>query len=88
MKKIIFISLITLISSCRIADFTMLSTKNIGDKEYVLLKSNVTAKAFHLKTASDKCIEKVEGGFYLVNVVIFDCGFRYKVKGDVYGLKQ
>lgn len=86
MKRIIFISLILI--SCRVGDFTLLSTKNVGDKkECILLQANVTAKASDLKTAVDKCLEKVPGGLYLENVVISETFFGYKVKGDIWGKK-
>lgn len=87
MKNIfIALSVTCLMASCRVADFTMLSTKNVEmSKEYVL-KGRQSAKAFHLKTAVDKCIER-GGGTYITNVVIYDTGFRYKVVGDVYGTK-
>ncbi len=91
MKNTIIIFSLIILSSCRMGDFTLLSTKNVDNsktKDYVLLKSNVTAKAFHLKTAVDKCIEKTEGGVVLQNVVLYEGFFRYKVKGDVWGIKK
>lgn len=91
MKKTIFaIAMsVALISSCRLADFTVISTKNVDNKEEsVQLKTNVKAKAFDLKTAIDKCIEQEQGGTYLTNVVISQGVFMYRVKADVWGTKQ
>lgn len=87
MKKIFFaLVFVCCVASCRLADFTMLSTKNVEmNSTYVLKASNVSAYgAFNLKTAVDNCIQK-GGGVYLTNVVIYKRPFGYKVTGDVYG---
>lgn len=88
MKKVLLYSILILATSCRVGDFTLISTKNVKSvSECVLLQSNVSAKAGDLKTAVDKCLEKVQGGQYLENCVISETLFGYKVKGDVWGKK-
>lgn len=85
MKKFLFISLVAIVlSSCRVADFTMLSTKNVDMKSEYVMKQRCTAHAFTIKDAVDRCIEK-GGGTYLTNVVIYKVPFSYKVVGDVWG---
>lgn len=87
MKKLLIASLLIFaLASCRVADFTMISTKNVDMKtEYTLKKEHVSAYGFlYLKSAVDRCIEK-GGGTYLTNVVIYKRPFGYKVVGDVYG---
>ena len=75
-----------MLASCRLGDFTLLSTKNVDSKEnYTLLKKCSQKKAFDLKTATDKTIESVDGGVYLQNAVISQGLLMYKVKGDVWG---
>ena len=77
------------LSACRMADFSMVSTKNIPTTDgMVLLKSGVTYKAFNFEDAVDKCIESENGGLYLTNVVIYDNFLRYKVKADVWGERK
>ncbi len=87
MKKVLFLLVVIVsLASCRVADFTLLSTKNVDmNSQYTLKQSHVSAYApFFLKSAVDKCIEK-GGGTYLTNVVIYKRPFGYKVTGDVYG---
>ena len=87
MKKIfISIAIAACVISCRVADFTLLSTKNVDLKAPAqLLQAGVTGRGFDLKSAVDHAIEKVPGGMYLQNIVIYDTGLRYKVKADVWG---
>jgi hypothetical protein len=88
MKKATAILSILILCSCRMGDFTMVSTKNISSTENtVLLESGVVKKAFSLDGAIDACIESEEGGMYLQNVVLYEGFIRYKVKADVWGVK-
>jgi len=82
------IILITL-SSCRLGDFTIISTKNVDREcEMILLKENVEAKGWDVESGIDACIEQVDGGVVLKNAVIKEGFLRYKVKGDVWGYKK
>lgn len=92
MKKtaiLIAMSLMIFSSCARLGDFTIMSTKNVTNQQScVELKQNVEGKSTNLETAIDKCIEQVDGGMYLTNVVITTGAFQYKVKGDVWGIKK
>lgn len=81
--------LLTSLASCKMADFTLMSTRNFDSKEnYVLLKSNAHKGSFNFTKAVDKTVSSVEGGTYLTNVRITKGLFgHYGVKADVWGLK-
>lgn len=83
-KLIVILAIATCAASCRVADFTIMSTKNISMTDSYTLKSRCTGHGFTLKDAVDHCIEK-GNGTYIANVVIYKGAFRYKVVGDVYG---
>lgn len=82
MKKIITYVVVLLVSSsCRLTDFTVVSTKNVT----IDVKKDsprVEGKGFTVKDAIDNAIEKAGQGYdALIDGVIYDGLFRYKVKG-------
>jgi hypothetical protein len=84
MKKQSIIAIIAAMmafNSCRLVDFTLISSKNVAlDVKKDTLR--VTAKGWTIKDAVDNAIEKAGPGYdALIDGVIYDSGFRYKVKG-------
>ena len=87
MKKINLFSIVALsalsstFSSCRLVDFTIISSKNVT----VDVKKDaprVSGKGFQLKDAIDHAIEKAGPGYdALIDGVVYDGLFRYKVTG-------
>jgi hypothetical protein len=62
-------------------DFTIISSKNVSSN-YNKENPRVTGKGFTVKDAVDKAIEKAGPGYdALIDGVIYDMGFRYKVVG-------
>ncbi len=78
---ILIISTIIILTSCRLTDFTLISTKNVSldvNKEY----PRVTGKGFTVKDAIDQAIEKAGPGYdALIDGVIYERLFKYKVTG-------
>jgi len=83
MKKIMLGIVITscfIITSCRVTDFTVLSTKNVD------IKANketprVKGWGFNIKDAIDKAIEKSPGSDALIDGVINRAFIGFTVKG-------
>jgi hypothetical protein len=69
------------LSSCRLVDFTVISSKNVTlnvDKN----AKRVIGKGFTVKGALDAAIEKAGPGYdALIDGVIYNGLFRYKVEG-------
>jgi hypothetical protein len=78
---ILVISTLTILTSCRLTDFTLISTKNVSldvNKQY----PRVTGKGFTVKDALDQAIEKAGPGYdALIDGVIYERLFKYKVTG-------
>lgn len=69
------------VSSCRLTDFTVISTKNVT-LEVKKDVPRVSAKGWTVKGAIDKAIEKAGPGYdALIDGVIYDTGWRFKVEG-------
>jgi hypothetical protein len=69
------------LTSCRLTDFTIVSTKNVTI-EVKKDAERVTAKGWTVKDAIDHAIEKAGPGYdALIDGVIYNSGFRYKVTG-------
>jgi hypothetical protein len=87
-----------LITSCssRIGNLTMVSTRNIDSKtEYVELKRYNKANGKTIESAIEDCMKEVKGGEFIRNCKIYRrsgirvlFAGRYKVEGDVWGIKQ
>lgn len=69
------------VSSCRLTDFTVISTKNVT-LEVKKDVPRVSAKGWGVKDAIDNAIEKAGPGYdALIDGVIYTGAFRYKVVG-------
>ena len=71
-----------LLSSCRVTDFTIISTKNVSVDSKKTGEKRVKAWGFTVKDAIDHAIEK-SGTEYdaLIDGVVFKRVFGYSVKG-------
>ena len=82
MKKVILsVAVISSLTSCRLVDFTVISSKNVT----LNVKKDaprVTGKGFTVKDAIDKAIEKAGSGHdALIDGVVYSGFLRYKVVG-------
>ncbi len=86
MKKINLLIVVSLLGtfllpSCRLVDFTIISSKNIS----IDVKKDaqrVSGKGFTLKDAIDHAIEKAGSGYdALIDGVVYSGAFRYKITG-------
>lgn len=70
-----------ILCSCRLTDFTLISTKNVTldvKKDH----PRVIGKGFTVKDAVDKAVESAGPGYdALIDGVIYEGFFRYKVVG-------
>jgi len=82
MKKIILILGVSVaLTSCRLVDFTIISSKNVS-LDVKKDAKRVTGKGFTVKDALDHAIEKAGPGYdALIDGVIYNGLFRYKVQG-------
>lgn len=102
--KLVLFAFGLILSSCTsaklVGELNMVSTRNVENTEYVLIKSYEGAtkrqlkksRAEDLNQAIDATVQNTPGGEYLKNAKVFLVetltGTFYAVQGDVWGLKN
>jgi hypothetical protein len=104
MKKLIYFAPILFLFSCvhvrQMGELNMVSTRNVENTEYKLIKNYQGAtknqlkssKAKDLNHAIDQTVKNTPGGEYLKNakvyVIVRPYRLRYAVEGDVWGVSS